>query len=134
MDLTCTRRDRVALAALVTVLLGACSDSLAVCNQQAYSSVVVEVRDSVSGAPEALGALLIVRDGEYADSMRGRLSPAEDSVGGLFLSAAPERPGVYSVAVQRDGFVGWRQDNVRAGSDRCHVVPARVQARLIRAP
>jgi hypothetical protein len=87
--------------------------------------VVVEARDSVTGAPAAAGARLIVRDGAYADT-----SDQLRFVDPLVLQAAGERGGIYDLTVQKPNYRDWTQRNVWVREDRCHVIPVRVEARL----
>jgi hypothetical protein len=87
--------------------------------------VVVEVRDSVTGAPAADGARLIVRDGAYADTS-DQLPFTEP----LTLRAAGERGGIYDVTVEKSDYRDWTRTRVRVREDQCHVIPVRLEARL----
>lgn len=77
------------------------------CTAEGRDAVIVEVRDSITGSNAAEGALLIVRDGEYVDSVRG--GPNEPPA----LTAAFERPGTYEVVVQKNGYREWVRQGVR---------------------
>ncbi len=98
------------------------------CTLEYQYGLGVHVRDSITGELIASGARLIVRDGEYVDTVQ---APANrPDVDSLASPAAGERPGVYSLTVQKPGYREWRKSGVRVTADRCHVQPVRVTARL----
>ena len=121
-------------ATVVTITLvslcSACSgkdslDSL-VCTGEFVPGVVVEVRDSLSGAPLAQGARGVVREGAFTDSLRPRTVAS--------LQAAGERPGNYTVTVVHSGYAEWVLPGVQVQHGVCHVRTAIVQALLQPAP
>lgn len=91
-------------------LLGSCGE-----NMSGVSALRLEIRDGTTSQPAASQATVIVRDGSYADTVRGAAiwAGAPDSEA-LFLSAADDRPGTYEVTVTHPRFQVWRQENVRA--------------------
>ena len=99
-------------------------------------AIVVEIRDSGTGAPLANDARGAVHDGAYVDS----LTPYEGTGAGagplvLFSRrAADERPGNYSVEVTHPGYRGWTRAGVRATTGRCGVQTRRISASLERSP
>lgn len=95
------------------------------CTTDFRYGVVVEVRDSVTGAPAAAGARLVVRDGAYADTS-DQLPFTEP----LMLQAAGERGGRYDLTVQKPDYRDWTRTGVRVWEDGCHVIPVRLEARL----
>jgi hypothetical protein len=99
------------------------------CTADFRYGVVVEVRDSVTGAPAADGARLIARDGAYADT--SDQLPFRDP---LLLRAAGERGGRYDLTVQKSSYREWTRTGVRVREDGCHVIPVRLVARLQPAP
>lgn len=121
-------RARLVSSSLVTgiVVLGACnaSESLTVCTREARPGIVLEVRDSLTGAPAASGALAIAQAAAFADTLRGT---------DLFLSGALERPGRYDVTVTKSGYRPWAAANVQVTQGLCHVETVTVQARLVPA-
>ena len=91
------------------------------CTAEFVYGVVVDVRDSTSGAPLA-GAGAAVREAGYVDSLR--------AAGGTTLVAAGERAGTYTVAVARPGYRPLTRTGVVVTRDACHVQPQRVPAVL----
>jgi hypothetical protein len=110
------------------------TDGDIVCTSNIVWGLNVTVQDSLTGAPTASGARLIARDGAYADTASVPIGhPTPDSE---VLRSAEERPGVYSVTVEKDGFLTWERTGVVVTPDGydCHVVPVHLVARLRRAP
>jgi hypothetical protein len=110
------------------------TDSKVVCTAHIEPGLHVAVQDSLTGAPAASGARLIARDGTYADTASFPAGRAD--LDGQVLHAADERPGVYSVTVEKDGYLTWERTGVVVVMDDydCHVVPAHLVALLRRAP
>jgi hypothetical protein len=99
------------------------------CTTDFRYGVVVEVRDSVTGAHAADGARLVVRDGTYADTS-DQLPFTEP----LTLQAAGERSGTYTLTVEKSNYQDWTRTGVRVREDQCHVIPVRLAARLQPVP
>jgi hypothetical protein len=104
-----------------------------ICTANFVHGLHVIVQDSLAGTPAASGARLIARDGAYADT--ATVPPAAEDPDNWVLRAAGERPGTYTVTVEKSGFVTWQRSNVVVAMDDydCHVVPAQLTARLQRA-
>ncbi|MBA3970142.1 MAG: hypothetical protein H0X52_08575, partial [Gemmatimonadetes bacterium] len=66
---------------------------------------------SITGELIASGARLIVRDGEYVDTVQ--VPANRPDVDSLAIPAAGERPGVYTLTVQKPGYQEWRKSGVR---------------------
>lgn len=98
------------------------------CTAEYRYGLGIQVQDSVTGQFIASGARLIVRDGAFVETMQ---APANrPDVDSLPIPAAGERPGVYTLTVQKPGYREWRTSGVKVTADRCHVQPVRVLARL----
>jgi hypothetical protein len=98
------------------------------CTTEYRFGLGVQLQDSITGQFIASGARLILRDGEYVDTVQ---APANrPDVDSLAIPAAGERPGVYTLTVQKPGYREWTRFRVRVTADRCHVQPVRVTARL----
>jgi hypothetical protein len=122
-------------AALSAVILMLASDS---CNRKPSGGVMctmlyaygitVMVVDSASGDSIRSGAMLIARDGAYADTVRqGSGAPI-----GSTLSTAGERPGTYSLTVLKSGYQQWTRSGMKVTKDECHVRGVAITARLQR--
>src|SRR6266508_239192 len=91
---------------ILLAVLSSCDalGSPSVCTLEARPGIVVEVRDSLTGAPAASGARAIARDDLFADTLRGL---------DLRVSGAHERPGTYGVSVNKSGYREWSVTGVR---------------------
>ena len=96
-----------------------------VCTAQFVYGISATVSDAATGANITPGSYLVVREGSYVDSA---------SAMGEFLSAAGERAGTYFVTIGRPGYSSFTQTNVVVNRDECHVIPVRLEARLLRNP
>jgi len=117
-------------AALMVIAIAACSNSTSPVGRcTAVQSIAIEVtvRDSVSGAVLADSAFGTVVTPTYQDSLR----QLNDSVlrGGTQL-------GTYTVTVRRPSYADWIESGVRVSKtgDCGNVLPAELEARLVRAP
>ena len=111
---------------LLLALLG-CTNPFVVCTTDVHPAVAVDVRAAATGAPLAESAAGVLRDGAYVDSMRPW--KLDNQLGGAF-----ERPGVYSVEIQRPGYALWQRTGVRVRSGSCHVQTVTIRADLISEP
>lgn len=126
--------NRIALLAcrvLLPATLSGC-DILdpGVCTTDVQPAIIVEVRDAATQAPAAAGATGTVRDGSFNDELR----PFDVGEGALRLHGAYERPGRYTVTIDKAGYQQWQQEHVRVRDARCHVQTATLQAHLVRVP
>jgi hypothetical protein len=117
---------RSMLVLAVFPILSACGNSTGgyACPAVVKPAIVVEIKDARTSVPLAQDAQGVVRDGAYVDSLR----PYQET---LSLQAAAERPGTYSVEVQRAGYQTWTIGGVRATSGQCGVRTATVHADLM---
>lgn len=106
----------------LALLSSACKSPLVACDLSLVYGLTIVVTDSSSGAPlGGVETIVEVRDGAYVDTL-----PAF----GNEFSGAGERPGTYSVKVQRLGYRVWQSEGIRVRADECHVIPVRLTARL----
>ena len=98
-----------------------------VCTADARPGILVEVRDSTTGAPLSNAALRILSNGRVVDSAR---SPEARQISVLTLAGVYEQPGIYDVVVERRGYVPWRRDSVLVGHDECHVITVHLIANM----
>lgn len=119
------------LAVVVLGLAGCENDPVGFgCTLEARSSVTVTVIDSASGTGRARGATVILRDGAYTDSSVFALDDPLPGDSIFYFTNTFERAGTFTVRVRRPGYALWERQNVQVTSDQCHVVTARVRARL----
>lgn len=106
---------------LLAATLVGCGNPL-VCTLEARPGLVVSVEHAGTGEPVA-GALVVARDGAFADSARTR------ERGGVSL--ALERPGTYEVTAEKEGFFRWIRSGVEVDEGPCHVETVGLTARLV---
>ena len=95
------------------------------CTADARPGIVIEVSDSVTGAPITRGYTVIVAEGAYRDSVS---FPLEGPL--PYPVFAVERRGTYTVTVRADGYADWIRTGVRVTADECHVRTVALAARL----
>ncbi|MBX2992148.1 MAG: carboxypeptidase regulatory-like domain-containing protein [Bacteroidetes bacterium] len=100
-----------------------------ICTTEARAGIQIDIRDSLSGQPAAIGATVVVQHNTYIDTLRGIL--LADS---LTVSGAYERPGIYTIIITKSGYVDWIRPDVVVNKDECHVITVRLEARLERVP
>jgi hypothetical protein len=132
------RRSRAAAAASFLLISGcAYFDPIGprLCAAVVKPAIEVEVRDAGSGQPAATGAVGVLTDGAFADTLRiiGWTHHPSDAAA-LVLGGAEERPGVYDVRIEKEGYATWERKAVRARAGECGVVTVRLEAHLVRAP
>jgi hypothetical protein len=94
-------------------------------------AIEVEVRDARTGEPAAHGAVGIAQSGSYVDTLKvvGWMStPSPESA--VLLGGVEERPGVYSVQVEKAGYLPWQRSGIRAEQGVCGVITVQLQANL----
>jgi hypothetical protein len=117
----------------LTALSVACSDPIVACTFNALPPIVVAVRDSVTDAPVASGATLVIQDGAFVDSVTFPSDPANDSVP-METNNSFERAGTYDVTVRKSGYLDWNKSRVIVTRDECHVNQVHLVARMVRSP
>jgi hypothetical protein len=126
--------NRIALLAgglLLSAILSGCDVMGPVtCTTDVWPAVTVQVRDAATQAPAASGTAAYVRDGTYIDPLR----PGDPGENALELFGAQERPGTYTVTIDKPGYQQWKQERVRVRDGSCHVQTVTLQANLVRAP
>ena len=120
---------RLGVCLMAAVAVSACSDQ-GVCTEEARRAVDVEVLEA--GTDQFIAAIArgILRDGSYEDSLQVVGSRGSDPAEETTLGGAYERVGTYEVHLVADGHAPWDTTGVEVVSDGCHVVTARLTARL----
>jgi hypothetical protein len=112
---------------LVILSLAGCSkkpvEEQVMCTMEARPALAIVVIDSSSGAGLAAATVAIVREGAFADTLRGT-----DSL----VSGVHERAGTYRVEVSAPGYLEWSRDGITVDRDQCHVQTVRLRALLVR--
>jgi hypothetical protein len=93
---------------------------------EARPGLIVRVRDKVTGENVLPGSFVRAIDGSYVDSVHVPLKFTRPQ----FFPLANERAGMYTVVVDRSGYVPFKRRGVRVGSDGCHVTTVVFEAML----
>jgi hypothetical protein len=101
--------------------LAACFLAPRDCDMSAHPAIRLDVRDSVTEATVTEGIRAIARDGTFADTTLFRP-----------VQLAHERPGTYTVTVEKEGYQTWSRTGVRVRDGECHVRTVDLIARLKR--
>jgi hypothetical protein len=120
----------VAAVWATTAVLQGCTDFLGIaCTDELRPSIVVEVRDSATGAPAARGATGLTVHETGADTELAAFDT-------LHLSGNWNRelPGDHSVRVRKPGFRTQVLPRVQVGEGGCHVETVRLPFRIARDP
>ena len=127
-------RRLTALATALLAVAGCESHGPVSCLAGVAPALLIQVTDSTSGTPAAFGAVGVVADGAFLDTLDldGLGSTPPESL--LVLSGPPERPGIYNVTITKPGYLSWQRDGVWARAGDCHVATVLLSARLQPAP
>ncbi len=125
------RRSRFTLASGLMIVLAGCYQSGTVdpiiCTQQFVYGLTVTIVDQTTAAPIAARATMTIRDGTYEEIVT-------DSWDGATLSGAGERPGTYTITIERPGYTTWTQTGVVISADECHVIPVLLSVEMVPLP
>lgn len=118
-------RMKLLIFTLISLPLAAAACDDGPCSLSLTPSIQVTVQDSVTGAVAVSGARMLLRDGAFADTVE-MYTPGRNT-----LSTPWERPGMYTVIVQKAGYKEWFRLNVRViMENHCDTRPVFLTARL----
>lgn len=93
------------------------------CTAEFVYGLHVAVRDSLTSAPAAPGAVVIAQERAWFDTL--------DSFGdSLYFIGAGERAGRYTVTVSKPGYRVWTRSGVLVEEEGCHVETVSIEALL----
>ena len=99
------------LAAIVTLFLLACSgDSDPTCAAVERPAFLVEIRDSVSNLPAALGATVVAFTSTRTDSVTATTQ---------LTVPAGKGAGLYTVRVRQQGYALWSRSGIQVPGSSC---------------
>lgn len=108
-----------------------------ICTAERRAGIILDIQDSVTGAPLALRALVVAMHGTQVDSVRHLRAPTDVNEDAderrLRIWLAWEQAGMFDIAVHVHGYAIWRRTNVLVQAGPCHVMPTHLVARLVRA-
>lgn len=111
---------RLAVAMLAPVALSGCLELSGpdACTAEYVPGLDVAVERTDTGDP-VVDALVVARDGGFADSARTSLLPGDSDSAAAQL--AHERSGEYDVTVEKDGYESSVRRDVKVEENECHV-------------
>lgn len=118
---------RAVLLASSSLLLTCCTFADG-CDTYGAHALAVAIVDSLTQAPTASSAVVRVQDGEFVEMVTIPAQADRDTVRALL---ALERPGRYSIEVEKNGYKPWSRLGVVALEGRCHVKTVELQVRLV---
>lgn len=123
------RPNRAGTLLIIALGIVGCGQNKFLCLDVPSVGIVVEARDAITGLNVTDSVRGVVEEGEYVDSLRP-YSTSEGMV--VKVGAAANRPGVYSIRIERPGYQLWIRSSVRVSATAtCGVVAAEVVAMLV---
>ena len=89
------------------------------CVDTTRASIVVDVRDRITGQPAASGSLLTIREGAFVDTVRGEIFKPAPLPPTAFLNWFHQRPGTYDLTIEKPGYEVWTKCGVQLERDQC---------------
>jgi hypothetical protein len=122
-------RLRIIVLVLLVPFAGSCdfNDFGAMCSDEYVYGVHVNLRcPGLTSIDDWSGTIRLISQGHTAEL--GVLPTPEPDL--LTAYGAGERPGLYKLTVEAEGYQTWEQDNIRVSDNVCHVVPVTVNVEL----
>ena len=88
-----------------------------VCSTELRPGIEVDILDSISRAPAAVGATLLLQ-GPYVDSVYIS-DPATLAIAKIWYEDHI-KAGTYSVQIKKPGYRNWTRTDIRIEADQCH--------------
>jgi hypothetical protein len=122
------------LPCVALLTLAGCMENGGACTLSVEPAVEVEVRDAVTGEYLAATPRGIAFENTYQDSLQVWGMTADVPQRVTSLAGASERPGIYSVHLEADGYQPWDTAGVRVTDGDCHVRIVRFIAAMSSTP
>ena len=117
---------------LLAAATGGCSSFTPIaCTTDYRPGLTIEVRDARTNAPIAAASTIVIRDGDYVETLS---NPVGGGGTDLSKSGAYERAGTYSVQVSRAGYASQTFSGIVVTRDECHVIGRVIAAALAPLP
>jgi hypothetical protein len=121
------RRFRFTTVLLLAAPLASCGiNPLVMCPDEARPMITILVLNASTGQPAAEGAGGSITDGAFSARLLRR--------GYNHLSPAADRPGTYTVLVQKPGYQDWTRTDVRVRGGECGTENVDLEASLVPVP
>ena len=98
------------------------------CTATVEDGLLLSVTDQATQMPIACGVTVTVMEGAYSETvMVDDADCADDDL----IAMLDERPGFYTLTVQKQGYEDFQVDNIGIGKDLCHVLTRELNVELI---
>lgn len=108
----------------ITVSNVVSADDIA-CTTSIESGLIVSITDASTEAPIACDTTVTATDENFTETATGACDRNE------LITMLDERPGFYSITVEKDGYQTFQVDDYGIGKDLCHVLPRELEVELI---
>tara|TARA_Y100000296_G_scaffold82291_1_gene111179 strand:- start:684 stop:1448 length:765 start_codon:yes stop_codon:yes gene_type:complete len=98
------------------------------CTATVEDGLLLSVTDQTTQMPIACGVTASVTEEAYSETV---MVDDTDCVDDDLIAMLEERPGFYSLTVQKQGYQDYQVDNVGIGKDLCHVLTREFNVELI---
>ena len=98
------------------------------CTATVEDGLLLSVTDQTTQMPIACGVTATAMGEAYSETV---MVDATDCVDDDLIAMLEERPGFYSLTVQKQGYQDYQVDNVGIGKDLCHVLTREFNVELI---
>jgi hypothetical protein len=95
------------------------------CTASVESGLIVTITDQSTDTSIACDARVTATEGEYTETVSGECN------GSNVVAMLDERPGFYSITVEKTGYQTFQIDDYGIGKDLCHVLPRELDVELI---
>lgn len=95
------------------------------CTTSIESGLIVTIVDQSTNAPIACDATVTATEEDYAETASGECD------GSNAVTMLDERPGFYSITVEKAGYETFQVSDYGIGKDLCHVLPRELEVELI---
>lgn len=97
------------------------------CTASVVNGLSIKVTDDSTQLPAACGVTVTATDDNYSETFTNNDAACDDSDA---ISMLSERPGFYSVTLQKSGYQAFQADDFGIGRDICHVLPRQLDVTL----
>jgi inosine/xanthosine triphosphate pyrophosphatase family protein len=98
------------------------------CTATVEDGLLLSVTDQTTQMPIACGVTATAMEEAYSETV---MVDDTDCVDDDLIAMLEERPGFYSLTVQKQGYQDYQVDNVGIGKDLCHVLTREFNVELI---
>ncbi|WP_421132160.1 DUF6174 domain-containing protein [Alteromonas sp. A079] len=95
------------------------------CTASVESGLIVSVTDQITEEPIACNATVTATEEDFNETAMGTCGESEA------ITMLDERPGFYSITIEKAGYQTFQVNDYGIGKDLCHVLPRELNVELI---